>query len=151
MRFGDRGSTPLASTPSYICIPPQSVKKNFSPHWKKRSDEHDYPAASNYLSLFLEVGQSQELADRFKKSRLCTYLAKDLLRASRLPLLPRDNFHVKKDLKKVKQGGLLSPVLLVRGNLDTDRPLVIADGYHRVCASYYLDENAEVPCNIIPL
>ena len=26
--------------------------------------------------------------------------------------------------------------------------LTIADGYHRVCASYHLDENADIPCRM---
>jgi len=34
--------------------------------------------------------------------------------------------------------------LLVR----TDHKLVIADGYHRVCAIYYLSEDLEIPCRI---
>jgi len=72
------------------------------------------------------------------------YKAKDILRASRLDLLPTDNKHVASDLNKVREGKKLSPVLLVRGE-----PLVIADGYHRVCASYHLDENADIPCRIV--
>jgi gluconate kinase len=43
--------------------------------------------------------------------------AKDLLRASGLPVLDPDNVHVAKDLAKVKKGTPLSPVLLVRGEL----------------------------------
>jgi len=60
-----------------------------------------------------------------------------------LALLPADNKHVQADLDKVKEGRKLSPVLLVRGE-----PMQIADGYHRVCASYHLDENADIPCRI---
>jgi hypothetical protein len=30
-------------------------------------------------------------------------------------------------------------------------PLHIADGYHRVCASYYLDEDTDIPCRIVGL
>jgi hypothetical protein len=26
--------------------------------------------------------------------------------------------------------------------------LTIADGYHRICASYHLDEDADIPCRI---
>jgi len=125
------------------------MKKPRTPHWKDKPDEHDYPAAANYLSLLMDPSLSSEISARFKDASISTYLAKDLLRASKLPLLSIDNFHVKKDLKKVKQGSLLSPVLLLRGNLQNDSPLVIADGYHRVCASYYLDENAGVPCRIV--
>jgi disulfide oxidoreductase YuzD len=69
--------------------------------------------------------------------------AKDILRASELPLLAKDNIHVKENLQKVKKGKKLSPVLLVR-----DSKLIIADGYHRVCAIYYLSEDLQVPCRI---
>jgi disulfide oxidoreductase YuzD len=69
--------------------------------------------------------------------------SKDILRASNLPLLPKDNIHVKENLKKVNKGKKLSPILLVR-----DSKLIIADGYHRVCAIYYLSEDLEVPCRI---
>src|SRR5205807_386628 len=75
--------------------------------------------------------------------------AKDLLRASALPLLPEDNEHVAKDLAKVALGKPLSPVLVVRGSLAAGRPLTVADGYHRICASYHLDENADIPCRLV--
>jgi hypothetical protein len=57
--------------------------------------------------------------------------AKDLLRSSRLPLLPATNVHVANDLAKVHDGEMPSPVLLVRCNLLTGEPLTVADGYHR--------------------
>jgi hypothetical protein len=41
----------------------------------------------------------------------------------------------------------LSPILLLRG--DGEHPLVIADGYHRVCASYWIDENTDIPCILV--
>ena len=127
------------------------MKNTPSPHWKDESDEHDYPAAANYLSLLTDPELAKKTAATFKKSAISKYLAKDLLRATRLPLLPIENLHVKADLRKVRKGHLLSPVLLVRGEVQLDRPLIIADGYHRVCASYYLDENAEVLCHIVEL
>ena len=120
-----------------------------SPNWKAESDEHDYPAAINYLSLICEPDKARKIVSRIKKSPIMAYLAKDILRASRLQLLPPENYHVKKYLKKVKRGGLLSPVLLVRGNFLIERTLIIADGYHRVCASYHLDENSQVLCHMV--
>jgi len=30
-------------------------------------------------------------------------------------------------------------------------PLIVADGYHRICASYHLDEDADIPCRITDL
>ena len=44
-----------------------------------------------------------------------------------------------------RKGNALSPILLVRGDFATGVPLQIADGYHRVCASYHTDENTDIP------
>ena len=74
------------------------------------------------------------------------FKAKDIFRASRLSLLGVSNFHVKKDRKKIKAGQSLSPLLLVR-DTNTGR-VVIADGYHRLCAVYSFDEDAMIPCKI---
>ena len=74
--------------------------------------------------------------------------AKDLLRASQLELLPADDVNVRADLKKVHDGVKLSPVLLVRGVFG-ESPLIVADGYHRICASYHLSDDADVPCRIV--
>jgi len=114
-------------------------------HWKDEPEEQDYPAARSYLSLLIDPSEAKKtakaLADKPHASR---YHAKDLLRAAGLPLLPLDDPEVAKDLAKVKAGTKLSPVLLVRGV-----PLWVADGYHRICASYHLDEDAEIPCRIV--
>ena len=76
---------------------------------------------------------------------------RNLLRASRLPLLPRENSHVAGDLKKIKKGKALSPVLLVRGNAAAGAPMTVADGYHRICASWYRDENIPIACRIVSM
>jgi hypothetical protein len=117
-------------------------------HWKTDPDPHDYPAAGDYLSLTLRHAEVQAAVRKLKAAPLSRRMAKDLLRASRLPLLPIDDPEVLRDLKKVRKGELLSPVLLVRGNVTADQPLTIADGYHRICASYHLDEDAAIPCRL---
>jgi hypothetical protein len=117
-------------------------------HWKEQPDEHDYPAAQDYLSLILRPENAAALVVELKTAPLVHRKAKDLLRASDLALLPIDNAHVVVDLKKVKKGLLLSPVLLIRGSLCSGMDLTIADGYHRICASYHLDENADIPCRL---
>jgi len=117
-------------------------------HWKLEPDERDYPAALSYLSLVLAGATAEEVVSRLRAAEVQHFKAKDLLRASRLELLPKDNFHVAADLRKVKRGQPLSPVLLVRGQLAQGVALVIADGYHRICASYALDENADIPCRL---
>jgi hypothetical protein len=118
-------------------------------HWKTEPDDHDYPAASSYLSLVAPAADVAGVVDALRAAPMAHYKAKDLLRASELALLPADNAHVARDLDKVKAGNMLSPVLLVRGDAAKGIPLVIADGYHRVCASYHLDENADIPCHIV--
>jgi hypothetical protein len=52
-------------------------------------------------------------------------------------------------LNKVRDGERLSSVLLVRGRGETGGALVVADGYHRICASYYLNEDAEIPRRLV--
>ena len=117
--------------------------------WKSEPDEHDYPAAAAYLSLIADAAQTDDLVSRLKTAPLDYHKAKDILRAAALPLLTKDNPHVASDLKKIAQSTHLSPVLLVRGDLNGGAPLQIADGYHRVCASYHVDENTDIPCHIV--
>jgi hypothetical protein len=120
-------------------------------HWKQRPDAHDYPAAEDFLSLISSPAEAKSLARSLRTASIVHRKAKDLLRASGLPLLAPDTFHVAKDLKKVAAGRLLSPVLCVRGMLRMHVPLTVADGYHRICASYHLDEDASIPCRIVDL
>jgi hypothetical protein len=119
-------------------------------NWEEKPDDQDFPAAMDYLSLMMPPPRAKRLVSRLRTTPLVRRKAKDLLRASRLPVLPAENFHVAKDLKKVRAGKKLSPVLLVRGRLDTaEVPLTVADGYHRICASWHLDEDADIPCRIV--
>lgn len=118
-------------------------------HWQSEPDAHDFPAARTYLSLIAEAPLVDKLVTLLEHASTVTYEAKDLLRASRLSLLAQDDIHVAMDLDKVKRGAKLSPILLVRGRFMKDRDLVIADGYHRVCASYWLSENSPIPCRIV--
>jgi len=118
-------------------------------NWKEQPDDQDYAAAENYLSLIMPPGAAKRTADRLRKAAIEHWFAKDLIRASRLPIVAADNYHVAKDLQKVKAGKKLSPVLLVRGRVDAEIPLTIADGYHRICASYHLDEDTAIPCRMV--
>jgi hypothetical protein len=111
--------------------------------WLREPEDHDFPAAADYLELHFSKDVAAAIVAKLRKTETTTKKAKDVLRAAGLPLLDRDNIHVHEDLKKVKDGEKLSPVLLVAG-----RPLIIADGYHRVCAIYALSEDLEVPCRL---
>ena len=96
-------------------------------HWKPEPDEHDYPAAASYLSLLLPAPAVDALVAELRAAPIGHWKAKDLLRASGLALLPMDNPHVSSDLRKVKEGEKLSPVLLVRGSIERSASLQVAD------------------------
>ena len=113
--------------------------------WLDDPEDHNFPAAQDFLELHFDSNRTKLLVDRLRKEPTIKKKSKDILRASRLPLLDKDNVHVKHNLKKFKKGKLLSPVLLVRN----ENRLIIADGYHRVCAIYYLSEDLEIPCRLI--
>jgi hypothetical protein len=69
-----------------------------------------------------------------KQESLAFFAAKDILRASGLPLLTFEDPEVASDLEKVKFGKKLSPVL-IQGS-----PSWVADGYQRLCARYHLND-----------
>lgn len=115
-------------------------------HWKDEPEAQDFPAAQSYLSLLLGAAAAGGLVKALRKEKTLQHFAvKDILRASGLALLSADDSEVAADLNKVKRGEKLSPVLLVQGI-----PLWVADGYHRVCASYHLNEKTMVPCRMVP-
>ena len=125
-------------------------KKAAAEIWLNKPESHDFGAARDYLSLLFDAKTVAKLVARLRQAPLRPYKAKDILRASGLAVLDKDNFFVARDLHKVRKGHPLSPVLLVRGDAERGFPLIIADGYHRVCASWYVDEDAEIPCRVAP-
>ena len=126
-----------------------SKKRQRREHWKVEPEEHDFPAARDYLGLLFAEAACKALVEGLQGAETIFRKAKDLVRASRLPLLPADDPHVAQDLHKVGRGERLSPVLLVRGPAGPGMTLIVADGYHRICASYHLDEDADIPCRLV--
>ena len=118
------------------------------PIWKKTSERGDYDAALAFLSLIYVPTKVKALVRSLRAAPLIERSAKDLLRASDLPLLAADERSVKGDLKKISKGKPLEPVLLVAGDMSKGIPLVVADGYHRICAIYHYDEDAPVMCRM---
>ncbi len=115
--------------------------------WLDLPEEHDYPAAASYLSLIYESKVVEALIDKLKSVATSNFKAKDLFRASNLSLLGISNSHVRKDARKIKTGYAISPLLLVRDQANGN--MIIADGYHRLCAVYRFDEDALIPCKIV--
>jgi hypothetical protein len=117
--------------------------------WLDVPEDHDYDAAADYLSLLGEADAIARTVDALRAADTSLRKAKDILRAARLTLLPATNPRVKAVLGKIDAGKKLSPILLVRGKAVDGVALEIADGYHRVCASYLTDENAPIPCRLV--
>jgi hypothetical protein len=116
--------------------------------WKNEPEDEDYEGAQHFLSLVLPAARSKKLVHALRKAKTIRRAAKDLLRAAALSLLPRDEPHVDEDLRKIHKGKPLAPVLLVRGDVSRGVPLIVADGYHRICAICYYDESAPIPCRM---
>ena len=109
----------------------------------------DLKAARDYLSLVTADDQLSGLITALRDAPTIMHDAKDLLRASQTRLLKRDNPHVAENLKRIKKGKELSPVLLIRGDAPKGVTLTIADGHHRICASWYWNENEPVACRLV--
>ena len=114
--------------------------------WLEVPEEHDYPAAQSYLTLAFDEETARAYVRRLRKAKIIEFKSKDIFRASGLSLLGVSNSHVEKDVKKIRNGKALSPLLLVR--LPNLGKVIVADGYHRLCAVYAIDEDAVIPCKI---
>jgi hypothetical protein len=114
--------------------------------WLEKPELHNYPAARSYLTLLFEEDAARRYVRQLKRAPLSEFKAKDIFRASGLSLLGVSNSHVERDRRKILAGKKLSPLLLVRSS-KTSR-LIVADGYHRLCAAYGFDEDALIPCKI---
>ena len=115
--------------------------------WLSEPEEHDYPAALSYLSLIYDGKIAAGFVKKLRQAKMSEFKAKDIFRASGLSLLGVSNSHVKADQKKIVSGRNVSPLLLVRDS--ANGKVVIADGYHRLCAVYSFDEDAVIPCKIV--
>jgi hypothetical protein len=109
-------------------------------HWKKEVAEHDYAAASSYLSIRFGERRAGQVAAELRKLPVISRRANDILRATGRDPLPLSDPGVLKDLQKVLGGEKLSPVLVAEGD--------IADGYHRVSLAYALDPYAAIPLKL---
>jgi hypothetical protein len=114
--------------------------------WLGVPENQDYQAALSYLCLIYKESTAKAFAAKLKRAPISEFKAKDIFRASGLSLLGISNAHVEKDRRKIHSGQALSPLLLVR---DSDHgKVIIADGYHRLCAVYAFDEDAVIPLRI---
>ena len=123
------------------------MSKKSKKKWLTEPEKHDYPAAKSYLTLLYDEKTAAKYAKALARAPMTSFAAKDIFRASELPLLGATNSHVRKNEIKLAAGKKLSPLLLVRDPVHGK--LIIADGYHRMCAVYAFDEDTIVPCKIV--
>ena len=123
------------------------MSKSQTVRWLPDVDDHDYAAAESYLNLVCDAKRAAASVAQLRAAAIVQFKAKDIFRASGLSLLGVSNSHVEKEKKKILGGVGLSPLLLVRD--EPNGKVVIADGYHRLCATYGFDEDALIDCKII--
>ena len=122
------------------------MRKKDKIKWSSEPEEQDYPAALSYLTLLYDEQKAATWVRKLKRAVITQFKAKDIFRASGLSLLGISNAHVEKDRQRIQSGHALSPLLLIRDSVN--RKVIIADGYHRLCAVYPYDEDAVIPCKI---
>ena len=114
-------------------------------HWGENVEDHDFTAAESYLSLKFDKRTAKRLVTDMRNAKITVRRVNDILRACRLPALGFDDAGVRRTMEKIDSSKKLSPVLIVSLYDGAD----IADGYHRVSATYQSDPFAYVPCVIV--
>ena len=117
------------------------------PKWHKNVEADDFEASLSYLSLICSPTKAKRFVAALRRAKPARFKAKDIFRASQLSKLGVSNLRVVGYRKKIKMGKLLSPILLVRDEIHGK--VVVADGYHRLCAVYEVNEDTWIPCRIV--
>ncbi len=125
-------------------MPGRSKKQ---PQWHDEVEADDFEAAESYLQLIHTARRSAQIVAALRRAKPARFRAKDVFRASQLSQLGVSNERVARDRKKIRDGIPLSPILLVRD--EAHGKVVVADGYHRLCAVYEVKEDAWIPCRIV--
>jgi hypothetical protein len=110
-------------------------------------EEDDFEAAESYLNLIYSPKQSRKFMASLRRAKPARFRAKDIFRASQLSRLGVSNLRVTKNRQKIKTGVPMSPILLVRD--EAHGKVVVADGYHRLCAVYEVSDDSWIPCRIV--
>lgn len=110
--------------------------------WRKRPRNKDYPAAEAYLALIMGPARARAMGRRLRAAKLRQLPARDILRASRTPMSEVRAFDWVRQNKDIRKGRRFAPLLLVCDS-QTGK-LIVADGFHRLCAAFAQDQNATV-------
>ena len=114
--------------------------------WLKTVDARDFEAGQRYLELLFPPTKARAVTRALKAAPIRYFQAKDVLRASELAKLSSKDPEVAKQSKRIAKGVPLSPLLLVRES--GHARLLVADGFHRLCAVVDIDATADVACKL---
>jgi hypothetical protein len=115
--------------------------------WLPEPADKDYDAAETFLQLLYKSKKARRWAKELKRAKMTEYTAKDILRASGTPMSEVQAFDWSKQQKEIDEEKPLSPILIVKQ--DDGGHLIIADGFHRICALFANDQEIKVPCKIV--
>jgi hypothetical protein len=115
-------------------------------HWDHES-AIDYRKAVDYLTLTFPTKTVPTIIEGLHARPIQQFKVKDILRVSKVLLLPRDNTHIKIIQLCIVNEVPLVPLLLVK----YDSNLFVVDGYHRLSAVYYYDEDSLVHVKLLEL
>jgi len=118
-------------------------------YWTDQQGAGDYQAAEDFLTFTYEPEAARAIVDRLRVAGVVYRLPAEVLRVAGSPVLAESSIHVVKALDEVREGKLLTPVLIVRGTAGSRLTFALADGYFRICAGIYLDEAALIPCRLV--
>ena len=114
--------------------------------WQDDANPDDYEAAGHYLALVDNQKNIDKTLADLKAGTIVEYKATDLLRAAQLIVPKADHRPTREQIKKIKHGEPVSPVLLVR--VPALRKVIVADGFHRICAAYRIDPDVVLHCKL---
>ena len=114
--------------------------------WQDDANPDDYEAAGHYLALVDNQKNIDKTLADLKAGTIVEYKATDLLRAAQLIVPKADDRPTREQIKKIKHGEPVSPVLLVR--VPALRKVIVADGFHRICAAYRIDPDVILHCKL---
>jgi hypothetical protein len=120
--------------------------KKDQPMWLDKPRPEDYRSAANFLSLYTDVKTANRLVQNLKDAKPTQRTAMDVLRASGLKILDKDDPRVELHLDEIDDGVPFPPVLLVANHPH----LIIAAGYHRACATFHRKVEGVVRCHVVP-
>lgn len=115
--------------------------------WLDDANEGDYTAAAHYLSLLDLPKNVDKAVAEMRAASIAEFKATDLLRAAQLAVPKSDDRPTREQIKKIKNGDAISPVLLMRAG--ALKKVIIADGFHRVCAAFRIDPDVVLHCKLV--